>query len=611
MWKWIWPSVGAVPVSQDLNTEMFDRQDYPYSETFVREAIQNSLDARLDSSKPVVVGFKFHAANLGARRPYLEQLRASRTKAHLSWPDEWDRNRITWLTVEDFNARGLSGNLLDRMSDFWNYWLNFGLSNKDGSGRGGRGIGRVTFLIASQIQTVLGFTRRFPDGSSACCGMSVLRAQKDGDDFLSTHAYLAEAVHRSIYKLHSTQQFEAGFKEAFCLAGYAGDNDSGFALVVPYPHEDLKPAGILAAAIEHFAPAIMNGSLIVSVDDRSLNTETIRSIAISVSTSIRASSISRDVTRYLDLIDYALTGPLVPVSVTSLKEPFEGHRGTEVVKSLQVALLKAAPAGIRLDFPLKWDDQIRTVELRAAVARSSPDRQPIDRLFREGMSLPDVKAKMPGELDLVILVDETTLAMYLNLCEGKAHLDLLEPKEAKGKLKEAGFDPNFTAKRFVKALPMELRQLLTPEVVEPDSTVFDEFFSVSVEGSGNGLSRRKKKDEQEEQKEQELLPPPRISALVLDPIPGGFRLRANPKFATWPVSASITIAYANGGRSLSWSEYDFRLNELKISHENCKIELAKNKILAKDCGKNARIEVTGFGSTRELDTRLRWWTHAA
>lgn len=50
MWKWIWPSVGAVPINQGLDTEMFDRLDYPYSETFVREAIQNTLDARLDPS---------------------------------------------------------------------------------------------------------------------------------------------------------------------------------------------------------------------------------------------------------------------------------------------------------------------------------------------------------------------------------------------------------------------------------------------------------------------------------------------------------------------------------------------------------------------------------
>jgi hypothetical protein len=282
MWKWIWPPVGAVPINQGLDTEMFDRVDYPYSETFVREAIQNTLDARLDQSKPVVINFRFHTAPLNGRRTFLEPLRDFRKKAHLGWPGDWDRDRISWLTVEDFNSRGLMGKLDDRSGDFWNYWLNFGLSNKDGTGRGGRGIGRVTFLIASQIQTVLGLTRRFTDGSVAACGMCVLRAQKDGDDFLSTHAYLAHDTHKSVYALHNSAEFLDGLQESFSLTGYSNQYTSGFALVVPYPHEELKPDGILAAAIEHFAPAIMNGSLLVNVNDVLLNAQTIRQIAMGV-----------------------------------------------------------------------------------------------------------------------------------------------------------------------------------------------------------------------------------------------------------------------------------------------------------------------------------------
>ena len=53
-WSWIWPNVGATPINQGLDSEMFDRSDFPYYETFVREAIQNSLDARLDPTKSVI-----------------------------------------------------------------------------------------------------------------------------------------------------------------------------------------------------------------------------------------------------------------------------------------------------------------------------------------------------------------------------------------------------------------------------------------------------------------------------------------------------------------------------------------------------------------------------
>jgi hypothetical protein len=43
---WIWPSVGSAAVSYGLDSEIFDTEKFPHIETFVRETIQNSLDAR-------------------------------------------------------------------------------------------------------------------------------------------------------------------------------------------------------------------------------------------------------------------------------------------------------------------------------------------------------------------------------------------------------------------------------------------------------------------------------------------------------------------------------------------------------------------------------------
>ena len=80
------------------------------------------------------------------------------------------------------------------------------------------------------------------------------------------------------------------------------------------------------------------------------------------------------------------------------------------------------------------------------------------------MSLPDLKARNPGEFDLVVTVDEIDLARYLNLCEGKAHLDITQSKEIKTKLEGKGFVPPYPVKNFVKSLPVELRALMTPNI---------------------------------------------------------------------------------------------------------------------------------------------------
>ena len=604
-WSWIWPSVGATPIHQGLDSEMFDRTDYPYSETFVREAIQNSLDARLDPAKPVFVNFTFHAEAIGPRRPFLAQVMNHRKKAGLEIPSEWTNGTVRWLVVEDFNSKGLGGSLSSRVSDFWNYWLNFGLSNKDGSGRGGRGIGRVTFLIASRLQGVIGYTRRAADGSSAICGMAVLRAQEDGDDLKSTHAYLAETEAGNIYALHHSPEFQNSTRNAFGFTGYDGEHQSGLGLAILYPHAELKADTILAAAIENFAPAIMNGNLVLNVDGVVLDAKTIDATACNVANYLNDEAIKGDVARYLKLVRLAQT----EASFHTIKLPtaqssdFALLRKSPAIKALQLKIANEQDVVLKIAFPLTRNGTTTEVALRAAIGSAGSGKRPIDRLFREGMGLPDVRAKSPGELDSVMLVGEGDLAVYLNFCEGKAHLDLLESKDVRQKLEERGFDGP-RVKRLIKNLPIELRLLLTPDVTAPDSHVFDTYFSKPSDEPG------KKKKPNKPDNPPEPPPPPQAPAFRVETLDDGLRIKANSDYVDWPVNMTLTLSYADGSRRPSWSPFDFKLDDLNISHKDCDLATDKNRVKALDCGPSTEIEITGFDKNRELDTNIRPWKNA-
>ena len=152
---WQWPCIGPTAINEGLDSEIFDTRAMPHVHTFVREAVQNSLDAHPKGEPAVRISFSFHESELGDRSQFLTDLVDKKRRCGLPWPEAWQRGRISWLLIEDFNTTGLSGDLEKRSDDFWNYWLNFGISNKSGSGRGGRGIGRVTFLIASEINAVI------------------------------------------------------------------------------------------------------------------------------------------------------------------------------------------------------------------------------------------------------------------------------------------------------------------------------------------------------------------------------------------------------------------------------------------------------------------------
>jgi hypothetical protein len=611
-WPWIWPSVGATPVNQGMDSEMFDTQDIPFSETVVREALQNSLDAASQKDQPVNVRFSFHEDEIGERKAFVQGIIENRKQAGLYVPEAWNKGRISWLTVEDFNTTGLTGSLNRRLSDFWNYWLNFGISNKDCKGRGGRGIGRVTFLISSQVHAVIGYTRREEDLKTVACGMTVLKAIESGSRLLSTHAYLAESDQESVYDLYDTPDFKDSLKSSFGLQGYGTTGkDNGLALIIPYPHEELTPDGILASAIEHFAPAIIAGSLTLAVDDDHLNASTIVKLAERVSPQFGNTAITNDTGRFIRMIKAAHAAERKEISLDSAsREKLRDFHDDEVVKALQTQVEEDKLAAFKLNFPLKKQDGTESmVSALIAVQRTPEGRRPLDRFFRGGMSLPYVRAGNPGELDVVILVEDVSLATYLNLCEGKAHLELLESKEIKEKLQNLGYRVGFQEKRLVNALPVEIRQLMTPEITKPDANVFEGFFSIPSDQHGE------KEDKIDDGDNDDIPPPPpppppKPKIFKVTDLEAGLKVSANPDYEEWPVNLSITLAYADGSRKPAWSKHDFELSDLNIVSNDCKLELVGNKVRALNCGPDAELEITGFDTRRELDTRIGAWKDA-
>ena len=206
------------------------------------------------------------------------------------------------------------------------------------------------------------------------------------------------------------------------------------------------------------------------------------------------------------------------------------------------------------------------------------------------------KTTSPGELDVIVLVNNAELARYLNFCEGKAHLDLLGSREINQKLKDHGYKPR--VKHLVKSLPVELRALLAPDITAPDTGVFDAFFPKPTGRSGDPKPRGR----------VDPIPPPLPPAprmFMVDELPDGFRVRGNPEFAGWPVNARIMVAYADGSRRPSWSQLDFKLNDLNIRYSGCRISTDRNIIRLLEFGPGAEVKVTGFDANRELDTSIR------
>ena len=230
----------------------------------------------------------------------------------------------------------------------------------------------------------------------------------------------------------------------------------------------------------------MSSTLQLNVDGRLLDAASIEEIALDVSEQFNDKAIQNDVGRYLGLIQSVLSEaePRKTALTRSHKSELEVLRTTAPIETMRKRLAAEESVVLEVEFPLERQGKETNVRFKAVLAATPPGQKPIDRLFREGMSLPDVRSKNPGELDMLLLVDDGLLATYLNFCEGKAHLDLLESKDIRLKLEDNGFSGGPRAKRFIKALPTELRLLLTPDITAPDAHVFDSFFSKPTDSPG-------------------------------------------------------------------------------------------------------------------------------
>lgn len=602
-YSWQWPNTGPAAVHSGTDSEIFDTEKFPYTQTFVREAIQNCLDARLDRARPVTVKFSFHKQSSTACAKFLADLHPKKAACKLPWPEEeWSANEVSWVVVEDSNTTGLKGDLSKRTSDFWNYWLNFGISNKDGKGRGGRGIGRVTFLIASRIHTVIGVTRRYGEPGVAVCGMSLLKPVEQGDEFKSGQAVLAKKELKTTYELYDDGAFLEGLISEFRVKDYLLPDSAGLSLIIPYPHSTLTPARIKAAAIEHFGPAVLAGALVLEVNGTVVNDQNIDAIALEVCAEFSSLALRDDPTRGLALERRSVGAADFSIEINQIGKKLEDSLTPEAKEKMRAHFDENGSASFDISIPVIRHGNTTKSRINAAVARCDAARKPIDLFFREGMCLPDVVAGNQGNVDLVVQASDGELVTYLNFCEGKAHLGLLENGEVKAKLLERGFLGNFAEKRFVRRLMDELRTLVLPDSSQPDATVFENFFSAPSEDVPRDKRKKKKR-------KSIIIPPiqpPKITPFIVTDLSSGFRVRANPEFQGWPRDLTVTAAYADGTASPKWNAYDFAIESLSVQIEGAAEQTASgNVIVCTNCGPETKLEVTGFDVRRELVVNVR------
>lgn len=277
---WSFPTAGHEHSnsSSKLN-EFFNDQDA--STALVREAVQNSLDAVLDTTKPVIVRFKLASFQWSSLNPFLQTCKGGvSVDNHLSSSDlgkfagSFSGKKLRCLIIEDEGTKGLIGetdkNNARSGSNFVGFWWNDGISGKGRGSSGSHGVGKTTLTRISEMSLFLAITKRSDDQKRYLLGFSNLPYHR-----VNNTSYLGYGRYGRSIKENGKAKFmpieENSKIEEFLSTFSLKRDESGLSVFIPGVPRTVNSRGLLLAAVRDYYWPILKGELIIEVVDHDID----------------------------------------------------------------------------------------------------------------------------------------------------------------------------------------------------------------------------------------------------------------------------------------------------------------------------------------------------
>ncbi len=609
MWKF--KELGPGDVRRTPHEFEFFRRMKNITEAFVREVIQNSLDAKLPSSQEVVIIFTFGEIEREIEK-YLDRDFKSRLQISKTIEEEFNWNNGRFLVVEDFGTSGLDGSLTvpqeGEKSNFYNFFWDEGGSEKRESKVGRWGLGKTTIFMVSKIKTFWGVTLRSDDGQELLMGKVLFKKPYFYQNrWFKYYGYFVENEYRPI----SSQEIIQDFKRIFLIKR---NNEPGLSLIIPFLIEELTPELILKSVIIHYFYPVAKGILRVVINEREINKNNLKEIVKSFNWK-ETSWEGLNVKEILDFIYKCLSIEKRNFIYVSLPDPanpkiedikediFENFDNIKEKFSNGETMVFEFPLKIKRKKPLTliYDPQRISEELRPKdthfliyLKKDNSLTEPIEFWIRAGVRITDIKTLSRPVLGMMVAEDETIVS-FLGDAETPAHTDWEEKNEE--------FKKNYNkAEDILKFIKKSMKTLVSilDEPPKHKSKIWEDLFSIPLAEKGKNRSQKKSK---------EIGPIEREPIFKLEPITeeGGFKLtlRENLEDISFPFFALVKIAYhrKRGRHFDELSCYDFTIGELpKEIKEGEIVEMDEKErfIKVKINSKEFNLKIWGFDKKRDL-----------
>jgi hypothetical protein len=610
MTKWHFSPQLADQVEAEITQrDQFDNDDVDISETIVREAVQNSLDAAVDDPSRVKVTFRWVDRKNGIKPDFFRKLFEGQLD-HARAADidvaSLDFANPTALVIEDFGTCGLTGSTHEKDNDnFSDFWRRHGKSHKTGKSRGRWGLGKLVYSTTSQVGVFFGVTNRKGDPRSYLMGQTVLNVRKvDGKQY-PPHAFFADLEHEQDPFLKipvpvKDDNFVAEFRNNFSIQR---KNEPGVSIIIPFPDIRFNVEQMIGVAIANYFYPLITGQLVLQFDEIEINSRNVRSLAKRYAAE-RFSQIDM-LFDFIEEVYRAQKGRSLALKPGWINDETLGKDNFEpdVLEAIRKKFSEGELVGLYLPVTVRMKDgQARPSGFSVYLKRPEELSKGLDLYVRGGLTLPaEAKFRERRALGAMIAEDEA-ICDFLGDAENAAHTQWTTHTE---KLKR-----NYRYYQrlvfMIKHAVLQLYDLLADVTEGRDDEVLQDFFWFE-DTAGNARKKRKNK------KALFGVAPKPDPLFAIKRVKGGFSIMGTDEFSKekLPREVSVEVAYAvDGGNAFKkYSPYDFRVGknggiQLVPEPPQKVISARENRWVLEVGTLPFTITATGFDENRDLKIKI-------
>ena len=386
--------------------------------------------------------------------------------------------------------------------------------------------------------------------------------------------------------------------EFSAAAGLTRKEEPGLSLVVPYVLPDIEPKHLISAALKNYYFPILTGSLVVVVDDTTIDAQTFDR----VSAELGGESIPASVLAFvLHLQSLEKTAPNLTLPPVWQSAPITGDL---LGADLTTALRDRYKAGEMLYIRAPLTVQLKEPDNRGSATYVDLFLKPTQAGERSQTLVVRGSITVPGEGKKAHLVDchaalvakHSLISQLLGDAENPAHTQWNERAE---KLK-ANWSGSHLVLRRIRSVLHEIHALVADRIERDDPMALLDFFSIP-KSKQHGSSPRGQSARPVD------LPPARPKPFRIERRSGGFSIvpNANVKPDGFPLKIHLRCAYdvLNGNplRRFSDEDFSFYSGKLKIEKQNADCwPTDPNGIDVEARTLDFKIDVVGFDPNRDL-----------